>query len=191
MMYTPWRPNARLYQPFLKVEDAGSGVVRSVSSVVSERFAGAVAAPRTVEEELTLMTDAFQRIGEVVGLMAAITAILAIVGLYGVVALAARRRLKEMGIRMALGARRMDVYWAMVAPNARPVVTGLAVGAVFTTLLALESDRLLAGVFPVRLVDPIAFLLAVLGLAASVTIAMLVPARRATSVDPALVLRQE
>jgi ABC-type antimicrobial peptide transport system permease subunit len=96
-----------------------------------------------------------------------------------------------MGIRMALGARRMDVYWAMVAPNARPVVTGLAVGAVFTTLLALESDRLLAGVFPVRLVDPIAFLLAVLGLAASVTIAMLVPARRATSVDPALVLRQE
>ncbi len=191
MMYTPWRPNARLYQPFLRVTDAGSGVVRSVSSVVSEQFAGAVAAPRTVEEELTLVTAAFQRIGEVVGLMAAITAILAIVGLYGVVALSARRRLKEMGIRMALGARRMDVYWAMVAPNARPVVTGLAVGAVFTTLLAVESDRLLAGVFPVRLVDPIAFLFAVLGLAASVTIAMLVPASRATSVDPALVLRQE
>jgi predicted permease len=191
MMYTPWRPNARLYQPFLKVEDAGSGVVRRVSAVVSERFAGTVAAPRTVEEEVTMLTDAFQRIGEVVGLMAAITAILAIVGLYGVVALAARRRLKEMGIRMALGARRMDVYRAMVAPNTRPVVTGLAVGAIFTTLLALESDRWLASVFPVRLVDPIAFLFAVLALAAAVTVAMLVPARRATSVDPALVLRQE
>jgi len=191
MMYTPWRPNARLYQPFVKVEDAGSGVVRRVSALVSERFAGAVAAPRTVDEELTLMTDAFQRIGEVVGLMAAITAILAIVGVYGVVALAARRRLKEMGVRLALGARRMDVYRAMVAPNARPVMVGLAVGAVFTTVLALESDRLLAAVFPVRIVDPIAFLLAVLGLAASVLIAMLVPARRATSVDPAVVLRQE
>jgi ABC-type antimicrobial peptide transport system permease subunit len=137
------------------------------------------------------MTDAFQRIGEVVGLMAAITAILAIVGVYGVVALAARRRLKEMGVRLALGARRMDVYRAMVAPNTRPVMVGLAVGAVFTTVLALESDRLLAAVFPVRIVDPIAFLLAVLGLAASVLIAMLVPARRATSVDPAVVLRQE
>jgi len=191
MMYTPWRPNARLYQPFVKVEDAGSGVVRRVSALVSERFAGAVAAPRTVDEELTLMTDAFQRIGEVVGLMAAITAILAIVGVYGVVALAARRRLKEMGVRLALGARRMDVYRAMVAPNTRPVMVGLAVGAVFTTVLALESDRLLAAVFPVRIVDPIAFLLAVLGLAASVLIAMLVPARRATSVDPAVVLRQE
>jgi predicted permease len=191
MMYTPWRPNARLYQPFVKVDDAGSGVVRRVSALVSERFAGAVAAPRTVDEELTLMTDAFQRIGEVVGLMAAITAILALVGVYGVVALAARRRLKEMGVRLALGARRMDVYRAMVAPNTRPVMVGLAVGAVFTTVLALESDRLLAAVFPVRIVDPIAFLLAVLGLAASVLIAMLVPARRATSVDPAVVLRQE
>jgi predicted permease len=191
MMYTPWRPDARLYQPFVKVDDAGSGVVRRVSSVVSERFAGAVAAPRTVEEALTLLTDAFQRIGEVVGLMAGITAILAIVGVYGVVALAARRRLKEMGIRLALGARRMDVYRAMVAPNVRPVATGLAVGAAFTTVFALESDRLLAGVFPVRIADPIAFVLAVLALATSVTIAMMVPARRATSVDPALVLRQE
>jgi ABC-type antimicrobial peptide transport system permease subunit len=85
----------------------------------------------------------------------------------------------------------MDVYRAMVAPNARPIVTGLAVGAVFATLLAVESDRLLAGVFPVRIVDPIAFVFAVLGLAASVTIAMLVPARKATAVDPARVLRQE
>jgi predicted permease len=191
MIYTPWRPNARLYQPFVKVVDAGSGVVQRTSSLVSERFAGAVAAPRTVEEQLTLMTDAFQRIGEVVGLVAAITAILAISGVYGVVALAARRRLKEMGIRLALGARPMDVYRAMVAPNARPIATGLVLGAVFATVLAVESDRLLAAVFPVRIVDPVAFVLAALGLATAVTIAMLLPARRTTVVDPALVLRQE
>jgi putative ABC transport system permease protein len=191
MMYTPWRPNARLYQPFLKVDDAESGIVRRVSSLVSGRFAGAVAAPRTVQEEMTFVADAFQRIGEVVGLMAAITAMLAIVGVYGVVALAARRRMKEMGIRLALGARRMDVYRAMVAPNVKPVTIGLVAGAVFATVLAVESDRLLAALFPVRIVDPIAFLLAVLGLAAAVTIAMAVPAKRATTVDPALVLRQE
>jgi predicted permease len=191
MMYTPWRPNARLYQPFLKVENAGSGVARRASSLVSERFAGAVAAPQTVELQLTLITDAFQRIGEVVGLVAAITAILAIFGVYGVVALAARRRLKEMGIRLALGARRRDVYRAMVAPNARPMASGLVLGALFATVLAVESDRLLAAVFPVRIVDPVAFLFAALGLAAAVTIAMLLPARRTTVVDPALVLRQD
>jgi putative ABC transport system permease protein len=191
MLYTPWRPNARLYQPFLKVEDAGSGVVRRASSLVSERFAGAVAAPRTVEDQLTMMTDAFQRVGEVVGLVAAITALLAIFGVYGFVALAARRRLKEMGIRLALGARPTHVYRAMVAPNARPLATGLVLGALFATVLAVESDRLLAAVFPVRIVDPVAFLFAALGLAAAVTIAMLLPARRATVVDPALVLRQD
>ena len=191
MVYVPWRPNARLYQPFLHVDDSRSGVVKNVASLVNQRFAGAVAAPITVQEELSLLTDAFQRIGEVVGVMAAITAILAIVGVYGVVALAARRRLKEMGIRLALGARRWDVYRAMVAPNTRPAAIGLIIGAMFATVLAIQADRLLAQEFPVRIADPIAFLLAGLALSAAVALAMLVPARRATSVDPALVLRQE
>lgn len=191
MVYTPWRPNARLYQPFVRVDDSRSGVIKSVASLVNERFAGAVAAPITVEEQLRQVTDAFQRIGEAVGVMAAITAVLAIVGVYGVIALAAKRRSKEMGIRLALGARRMDVYRAMVGPNARPVVLGLVIGALFSTAMALESDRLLAQEFPVRIVDPLAFAVAGLALAAAVTIAMLVPARRATAVDPASVLRQE
>src|SRR6185312_2079374 len=175
MLYTPWRPNARPYQPFLKVDDAGSGVARRAASAVSQRFAGAVAAPQTVQEELTQLTDAFQRVGQVVGIMAAITAILAICGVYGVVALAARRRLKEMGIRLALGARPRDVYRAMILPNARPLALGLGLGALFATVAAIGADRLLAA----------------LGLAVAVTIAMLVPARRATAVDPASVLRQE
>ncbi len=123
--------------------------------------------------------------------MAAITAILAIVGVYGVIALAAKRRLKEMGIRLALGTRRSDAYRAMVVPNARPVVMRLIVGAMFATAMAVESDRLLAQHFPVRLVDPIAFVLAGLALAAAAAVAILVPARRATTVDPAVVLRQQ
>ncbi len=191
MMYTPWRPNARSYQPFLRVDDSRSGVVKSVASLVNDRFAGTVAAPITVQEEISLVTDTFQRVGEAVGVMAAITAILAIVGVYGVVALASRRRLKEMGIRLALGARKTDVYRAMVAPNTRPATTGVVIGAVFSTALAIEADRLLAQEFPVRLVDPVAFIAAGLALAAAVALAMLLPARRATSVDPALVLRQE
>ena len=191
MVYTPWHPNARLYQAFLHVDDGQSGVIKRVASLVNEQFAGTVVAPITVEKQLVQLTDAFQRIGQLVGVMAAITAVLAIVGVYGVVALAARRRLKEMGIRLALGARKRDVYRSMVAPNARPIVIGLMAGSMFATAMALESDRLLALEFPVRIADPVAFVLAALALAAAVTIAMLVPARRATSVDPALVLRQE
>lgn len=191
MIYTPWNPSTRLYQPFVKVDTPNADVVRRASSIIGERFPGAVAAPRTVEDELMLMTDAFQRIGEVVGVVAAITALLAIVGIYGVVALAARRRLKEMGIRLALGGRRVDVFRAMIAPNVRPVVSGLAGGAIVATIVAVGSDRLLSAVFPVRLADPVAFLVAALGLGTAVLAAMLLPARRAMSVDPARVLREE
>ena len=191
MVYTAWSPNARLYQPFVRLDDGRNGIVKRISSLVNERFAGAIAAPITVEEQLTFITDAFQRIGEAVGAMAAITAVLAIVGVYGVIALAAKRRLKEMGIRLALGARRADVYRAMIAPIVRPVAIGLAAGALFSTAMALESDRLLALEFPVKILDPIAFVLAALALAVVIAIAMVVPATRATSVDPALVLRQE
>jgi putative ABC transport system permease protein len=191
MLYTPWRPSARLYQPFIKVEDSRSGVVQRIASLVNERFSGAVAAPVTVDEQLTFLTDAFQRVGEAVGVMAAITAILAIVGVYGVAALAARRRLREMGIRVALGAPKADIYRAMVAPSLPAVATGLVIGVLFATAMAVESDRLLALEFPVRIADPIAFLLAGLALALVVALAMVAPARRATLVDPALVLRQD
>ncbi len=191
MVYQPWRPNARLYQPFVKVENAENGGVQQLSSLLSERFAGTVSAPETVDAELQVATAAFQRIGEVVGVMAAISAMLAIVGVYGVVALAARRRLKEMGIRLALGARRRDIYRAMAAPNAQPMAVGLIAGALFATGAAAVSDRLVAALFPVRMLDPIAFVLAALLLAAAVAVAMLVPARKATLVDPALVLRQD
>jgi putative ABC transport system permease protein len=191
MMYTSWRPNARLYQPFLRVDNGGNGVIKRLTSVINERFAGVVAAPVTVEDELNLMTDAFQRIGAAVGIMAAITSVLALVGVYGVVALAARRRLKEMGIRLALGAHRFDVYRAMVEPNVRPLVSGVAIGVLFAMAIAVTADRLLSQVFPVRLSDPAAFAIGASALVAAVAVAVGLPARRAASVDPAVVLRQE
>jgi predicted permease len=191
MVYTAWRPNARLYQPFVRLEDSRNVDIKRIASLVNERFAGAVVAPMTVDERLAFIADSFQRIGEGVGAMAAITAALAIVGVYGVIALAARRRLKEMGIRLALGARRSDIYRAMVGPNVRPAVVGLAFGALFSTAMAFESDRLLALTFPLKILDPIAFVLAGLALAIAIGIAMIIPATRATVVDPALVLRQE
>ena len=68
---------------------------------------------------------------------------------------------------------------------------GLVIGAILATALAALCDRLLAAVFPVRVVDPIAFVVAGLSLAAAALVAMLVPARRVASLDPARVLRQD
>ena len=191
MVYRSWRPDERLYQPFVRAGRDPDLVGRAAAGAIVQQFAGAVASPRTVEAQVRLMTDAFQRIGVVVGSVAAIAALLAIVGVYGVVALAAKRRLKEMSIRIALGARPAHVYRAMVQPNARAVAMGLVIGAILATALAALCDRLLAAVFPVRVVDPIAFVVAGLSLAAAALVAMLVPARRVASLDPARVLRQD
>jgi ABC-type antimicrobial peptide transport system permease subunit len=191
MLYQAWRPDDRLYQPFIRGDRNTETIARTAADALTQRFAGLVAAPRTLEQQLTLMTDAFQRIGVVVGALATITALLAIVGVYGVIALAAKRRLKEMGIRIALGARRGDVYRAMIAHNARSVAIGLVAGAALATLLAVASDRILAAVFPVRVVDPLAFIAAACSLATAATLAMLLPARRVTRMDPSRVLRQD
>ncbi|HEU4786816.1 MAG TPA: FtsX-like permease family protein, partial [Gemmatimonadaceae bacterium] len=191
MVYRSWRPDERLYQPFVRADRDPDLVGRAAAGAIVRQFAGAVASPRTVEAQVRLMTDAFQRIGVVVGSVAAIAALLAIVGVYGVVALAAKRRLKEMGIRIALGARPAHVYRAMVQPNARAVAIGLVIGAILATALAALCDRLLAAVFPVRVVDLTAFVVAGLSLAAASLVAMLVPARRVASLDPARVLRQD
>jgi len=191
MVYKVWQPDSSFYQPFIRVDRNVDVVSRTAAETIIQRFPGAVAAPQTLDAELSLVTDAFQRIGAVVGAVAVITAVLAIVGVYGVIALGAKRRLKEMGIRIALGARPADVYRAMVGPNARSVGIGLIIGAALTTVLAVACDRVLATVFPVRIFDPFAFLLAASSLATVSAVAMMVPAHRVTAIDPSGVLRQE
>lgn len=189
MVYRPWHPGQKLYQPFVRANRDPDRVGRAAAAALMQRFAGAVAAPRTVQAEVRMTTDALQRIGFVVGSVAAIAALLAIVGVYGVIALAAKRRLKEMGIRIALGAQPAHVYRSMIQPNARTVAIGLVIGSLLATTIAAVGDHLLAAVFPVRIVDPAAFVAAGLTLAVAALVAMLVPARRVASIEPARVLR--
>jgi len=191
MVYQAWGPDGPFNQPFIRTDRNADAIARAAATSLIQRFPGLVAAPKTLDAQLSLVTDAFQRVGGVVGAVAMITGLLAIVGVYGVIALAAKRRLKEMGIRITLGARRADVYRAMIVPNARPVATGLLIGAALSTLLAIACDRVLATVFPVRIFDPLAFLVAATSLAFVATFAMFLPARQATRVDPSSVLRED
>jgi len=71
-----WHPALKLYQPFVRADRDADRVGRAAAGAIMQRFAGVVAAPRTVEAEIKLMTDAFQRIGAVVGSVAAIAALL-------------------------------------------------------------------------------------------------------------------
>ncbi len=119
---------------------------------------------------------------------AALAVVLAAVGIYSVLAYTVRQRLREIGIRLALGARPAEVLRMMVLSGMRPTVAGVAIGLAG----ALALSRLLAGlVFGISSTDPLTFaavaaIVLVVGLSAS-----LLPAYRATGVDPIQTLRDE
>jgi predicted permease len=113
---------------------------------------------------------------------------LAAVGLYGVKAYSVARRTREIGIRMALGAQRANVQWMILRESSLMLATGLALGL----LLAIGTGRVVSGLlYNVGALDPIAFTIAPLVLAAAALIATWLPARRATLVDPIQALRTE
>ena len=114
--------------------------------------------------------------------------LLACIGIYGVMAYAVTQRSQEIGVRMALGARRSDVLRLILTSGFRLAVIGIAIGVVG----ALASSRLLGSVlFHVSAINPAIFALAAAGLAAMAFLAAFVPARRAASVDPMRALRSE
>ena len=114
--------------------------------------------------------------------------VLACVGLYGLLSYEVTRRTREIGIRMALGARRPDLIRLVVSRGIALALAGTAVGIA----AALGAGRLLAAMlYGVKPSDP-ATLAAVTGLLIVVAIAAaFVPARRATKVDPMVALRYE
>jgi predicted permease len=121
-------------------------------------------------------------------LFAAAGLALAAFGTYGVVSYAVARRTAEMGIRMALGAKRSDVLKMVLRQGMMPVLAGLAGGA----MAALAMGRFMASLlFQVSARDPIAFTAAAAVLLLVSLAACLVPARRATQVDPTEALRCE
>jgi macrolide transport system ATP-binding/permease protein len=114
--------------------------------------------------------------------------VLASVGLYGVIAYSVARRTREIGIRMALGARPAAVVGLVMKQGLVLAAVGVAVGA----LLALGAARAVAGaLYGVSFVDPLAWSGAVMLLFTVSALANLVPARRASIVDPSGALRSE
>ena len=117
-----------------------------------------------------------------------LAAVLAAIGLYGVMAYVVARRTREIGIRMALGATRESIAGLILREVARMAVIGLAIGLA----AALAADRLVASLlYGVQATDPLVFLAAVLLLGVVALLAGGLPARRAASVDPVVALRYE
>jgi putative ABC transport system permease protein len=121
-------------------------------------------------------------------LFATVGLALAVVGVYGVMAQMARRRVREMGIRLALGAQADDVRWLVVRNGLRLVGGGLVIGTVAAFVATRAMQTLLFGV---AAKDPITFAVVPLVLVLTALLATWVPANHASRADPATALRAE
>jgi len=122
------------------------------------------------------------------GFFGALALLLAAIGLYGVTSYGVAQRRTEIGIRMALGAQRRDVVGLALRQTIFMTVGGVAVGLAVSAAVTRYIEAMLFGITPL---DPITFIAAPAVLAAVVGLAALIPARRAATVDPMIVLRCE
>ncbi|MEO5821613.1 MAG: FtsX-like permease family protein [Vicinamibacteraceae bacterium] len=114
--------------------------------------------------------------------------VLAMIGLYGVIAWGVTQRTQEIGVRLALGARRPQVVGLVLADGLRLLALGIALGVPAAWAATRWLRTLLFGVTPA---DPVSALAAIGLLTAAALLAAYLPARRASRVDPLIALRHE
>ena len=143
----------------------------------------------TTLQSRVLVASTGQRIaGTFVGAFGLLALVLAAVGIYGVIAYTTRQRTREIGIRMALGARSADVFRLVLGNGVRLIVAGLAIGLALSLLLTRFLRTILFGV---GATDAFTFTAVALLLTAVALLACYIPARRAMRVDPMVALRYQ
>jgi putative ABC transport system permease protein len=193
-------PKAELYRPFVQQPDSyGFFVVRTAGDPAT--LTGAVRREvrsmnaevpifdvSTLEDRLAA-TVAARRFGLLlISAFAILALVLAAVGLAGVIAYAVTERTREIGIRMALGARRGDVMSMVLGRGLLMAAAGIAIGLPVAFGLSRFLESALYGIAPS---DPITYLAIPLVLLTAALLAAYLPARRATRVEPVVALRQE
>jgi predicted permease len=146
----------------------------------------------TLEEEMNAALVQQRLIAMLSTLFGALALLLACVGLYGLLSFTLVQRTSEMGIRMALGARRRDVVWLVLSDALLLVLMGIAIGVPAALAVArLAANQISGLLFGLNPADPAILVVAALVLGSVAAIAAYLPARRASRVDPMVVLRME
>ena len=124
----------------------------------------------------------------ILGVLAAVALVLALAGTYGVLSYSVERRTHDFGIRMAIGARSRNVVVSVLREALLAVAIGIALGIALTALISKALDPYL---YETSAWDPASFVIAAVLLVACALLAGLIPARRATRIEPATALRYE
>jgi putative ABC transport system permease protein len=144
--------------------------------------------PTTMEAMLGLESATPRFRTSLLVVVAAVALLLALAGVYGVMAYSVNQRVPELGVRIALGATPMAILRLVVGQGARLAALGLAVGTALALTLGPRMEDLLFGI---SARDPLTLALVAMAVAAATLAACLVPARRAVRVDPMVALRAD
>jgi putative ABC transport system permease protein len=147
-----------------------------------------VANARTIEQTLDSQIRHLRLYMLLLGIFAATAAVLAATGIYGVMAHSVAERTREIGIRMALGGRPLDILKMVLGQVTRMIAIGLLLGLAGALSVTRTIQSLL---FEVSATDPATFAAVLLFLLSIATFACFVPTRRAASVNPAVTLKSE
>jgi ABC-type antimicrobial peptide transport system permease subunit len=166
--------------------EAAAGMVRSALSRIDHGLP--IIQPQTMNEIIDQSLGQRRLMMTLLGVFAAIALVLAMVGIYGAVAYTVEQRTGEIGVRMALGAQTADVLRLVVRQGMTPVVIGLVIG--LAAALAL-GQLLTAQLYEVSANNPALLAATSATLAVVALLACLIPARRASLVNPIEALRTE
>jgi putative ABC transport system permease protein len=189
-LYRPWQQQPR---PFgflaVRTRNEPSALAASLRQAVRSVDRSLSVYDVTTMEERVATTVADRRFNLLLlGLLAGVALTLAAVGLYGVLTYTVSERTHEIGIRMALGARRETVLSLILRQGLTLVASGIAAGLLGSLLV---GRLLAASLYGVRPTDPVTFAAISLALLGVALLSSWLPARRATQVDPTVALRQE
>jgi putative ABC transport system permease protein len=173
----------------VRSSSGSTGMVSAVSNAVHEVDREIPLRDILGMDELVANSLSQQRFNMLLlGAFAGLALLLAAVGIYSVLSYSVRRSVREIGIRLALGARLADVLRIVVFEGMKPSLLGVAIGIAGALVLGRVLSSLIYGVRPT---DLITFLVVATLLAAVALIASIIPAYRATRVDPMVALRYE
>ena len=188
--YLPW---AQENFPFLSIAvrsnlKLGAITERVQSAVTTVNPSNAIGPPQMMDTVVAEALGQARLMTWLLGIFAGVALLLASIGIYGAVAYTVEQRTGEIGVRMALGAQTRDVLRLVVSQEMKPVLVGLAIGIVS----AFAVGRLIASqLYQVSEHNPALLAGSTALLAAIALIACLLPARRATRIDPIQALRAE
>jgi putative ABC transport system permease protein len=189
-MFVPHQQDASSHMTFLvKTKNEPGSQLAAVKQAIREINPRQTFARTATMEELVADSLKERRFNLfLLGLFAAIALLLSTIGIYGSISYSTRQRTNEMGVRIALGAQTQDVLRLVVGQGVGLALIGVALGLFGAFLLTRGIKSLLFGVSPT---DPLTFLAISILLLLTALLASLVPARRATRVDPLVALRSE